>query len=57
MDYKPIRQPLRTLIEKLQLVANGYEQELTPEEALIYAVDYADQFPDELINETEVNNG
>ncbi|MEJ2881067.1 hypothetical protein [Pedobacter sp. GR22-6] len=37
----------RSLERKMQLLAEGEEMELTPEEAATYGVDYADEFPEE----------
>lgn len=37
----------RSLERKLQLLAEGEEMELTPEEAAIYGADYADEFPED----------
>jgi hypothetical protein len=42
----------RSLERKLQLLAEGDQMELTPEEAAIYGADYADEFPeDEILQE------
>ena len=46
MNYDYHNRHLGSLERKLQLIAEGQELELTPEEALIYGVDYADEFFD-----------
>lgn len=44
----------RSLERKLQLLAEGDQMELTPEEAAIYGADYADEFPeDEILQEDQ----
>ncbi|RZK39218.1 MAG: hypothetical protein EOO90_19540 [Pedobacter sp.] len=44
----------RSLERKLQLLAEGDQMELTPEEATIYGADYADEFPeDEILQEDQ----
>jgi len=43
----------RSLERKLQLLAEGEEFGLTPEEAAIYGVEYADEFPEELQEEPD----
>lgn len=46
----------RSLERKLQLLAEGEEMELTPEEAAIYGADYIDEFPlDEYFLEEDQN--
>ncbi len=45
MYYDYNNRHLGSLERKLQLIAEGQELELTPEEALIYGVDYADEYP------------
>lgn len=42
MDYH-----LRTLQRKLDVLAGGEEIGLTPQEAAVYGVDYADEWTDE----------
>jgi len=37
---------LGSLERKLQLISDGLELELSPEEALIYGIDYADEYPE-----------
>ena len=41
MDYH-----LRSLQQKLSILANGEDIGLTPQEAAIYGVEYADEWPD-----------
>ncbi|WP_158826932.1 hypothetical protein [Mucilaginibacter lacusdianchii] len=57
MSNTPLRQPLRTLQEKLQLIAEGEELELTPAEALIYGVDYADEWSPDFSENKEADDG
>jgi hypothetical protein len=45
MNYEYKNRHLGSLERKLQLIAEGQELELTPEESLIYGVDQADEFP------------
>ncbi len=47
MIYDYQNRHLGSLERKLQLIAEGQELELTPEEALIYGIDHADEFPDD----------
>lgn len=47
MNYNYDNRHLGSLEKKLQLIAEGQELDLTPEEALIYGVDYADEFPED----------
>lgn len=48
---------LGSLERKLQLIADGQKLELTPEEALIYGVDYADEFPEDTDEGKEADYG
>jgi hypothetical protein len=48
---------LGSLERKLQLIADGQELELTPEEALIYGVDYADEFSEDSDDGKEADYG
>jgi hypothetical protein len=57
MNYGYYNQHLGSLERKLQLIADGQELELTPEEALIYGVDHADEFPDDWDERKEADNG
>lgn len=47
MNYNYHNRHLGALERKLQLIAEGQELELTPEEALIYGIDYADESPED----------
>lgn len=47
MNYELNNRHLGALEQKLQLIAEGQELELTPEESLIYGVDYADEYPED----------
>jgi len=42
MDYH-----LRSLQQKLSILASGEDIGLTPQEAAVYGVEYADEWPDE----------
>ena len=44
MNYNYDNRHLGALEKKLQLIAEGQELDLTPEEALIYGVDYVDEY-------------
>jgi hypothetical protein len=57
MNYDYHNRHLGSLERKLQLIADGQELELTPEEALIYGVDYADEFPDDEAERKEADYG
>lgn len=56
MNYDYHNPHLGSLERKLQLIAEGQELELTPEEALIYGIDYADEFPNDSYEEKEADN-
>ncbi|WP_165503632.1 hypothetical protein [Pedobacter hiemivivus] len=43
----------RSLAYKLQLLADGEDQELTAAEAAVYGADYADEFPEDEIREED----
>lgn len=57
MDYEYHNRHLGSLERKLQLIADGQELELTPEESLIYGVDYADEFPEDTEERREAEHG
>ncbi len=57
MNYDYHNQHLGSLERKLQLIADGQELELTPEEALIYGVDYADELTEVTDDGKEADNG
>ena len=57
MNYDYHNRHLGSLERKLQLIAEGQELELTPEEALIYGVDYADEFPGDADERKEAEYG
>ncbi|WP_184547247.1 hypothetical protein [Mucilaginibacter sp. FT3.2] len=57
MNYDYHNRHLGSLERKLQLIAEGQELELTPEEALIYGVDYADDFPNDSDERKEAEDG
>jgi hypothetical protein len=57
MIYEYQNRHLGSLERKLQLIADGQELELTPEEALIYGVDHTDEFPDDWDERKEDDNG
>ena len=57
MNYEYHNRHMGSLERKLQLIAEGQELELTPEEALIYGVDYADEFPNDSDERKEAEYG
>lgn len=57
MSYDYHNRHLGALEKKLQLIAEGQALELTPEEALIYGVDYIDEFTEETDEEKEDTYG
>lgn len=57
MNYDYHNRHLGSLERKLQLIADGQELELTPEEALIYGVDYADDLTEVTDDGKEADNG
>ena len=57
MNYDYHNRHLGSLERKLQLIADGQELELTPEEALIYSVDYADELTEVTDDRKEADNG
>jgi hypothetical protein len=57
MNYDYHNRHLGSLEKKLQLIADGQELELTPEEALIYGVDYADELTEDADEREEADNG
>jgi hypothetical protein len=57
MNYDNRNRHLGALERKLQLIAEGQELDLTPEEALIYGVDYADEFPEDTDDRKEADYG
>jgi hypothetical protein len=57
MIYEYQNRHLGSLERKLQLIAEGQELELTPEEAFIYGVDYADVFPGDPDERKEAEHG
>ena len=57
MNYDYHNRHLGSLENKLQLIADGQEMELTPEEALIYGVDYADEFTEDVDERKEADYG
>ncbi|MXV51996.1 hypothetical protein GS399_13525 [Pedobacter sp. HMF7647] len=57
MNYDYHNRHLGSLERKLQLIAEGQELELTPEEALIYGVDYVDEFPNNSDERKEAEDG
>lgn len=57
MNYDYHNRHLGSLERKLQLIAEGQELELTPEEALIYGVDYADEFLNDSDERKEAEDG
>ncbi len=57
MNYDYHNRHLGLLERKLQLIAEGQELELTPEEALIYGIDYADEFPEDADERKETDDG
>jgi hypothetical protein len=56
MNYE-FNRHLGSLEKKLQMIADGQELELTPEESLIYGVDYADEYPEDTDEQKEANDG
>jgi len=48
MDYH-----LRSLQQKLSILASGEDIGLTPQEAAIYGVEYADEWPDDESQEVD----
>ncbi|MFB0496063.1 hypothetical protein ABID99_002300 [Mucilaginibacter sp. OAE612] len=57
MNYDYHNRHIGLLERKLQLIAERQELELTPEEALIYGVDYADEFPGDPDERREAEHG
>jgi len=57
MNYNYHNRHLGSLERKLQLIAEGQELELTAEEALIYGVDYADEFPNDSDERKDAEDG
>lgn len=57
MSYDYHNRHLGALEKKLQLIAEGQELELTPEEALIYGVDYIDESTEDMDEEKEDTYG
>lgn len=57
MNYDYNNRYLGSLERKLQLIADGQELELTPEEALIYGVDYADELTENSDERKETDYG
>jgi len=57
MNYDYHNRHLGSLERKLQLIAEGQELELTAEEALIYGVDYADEFPNDSDERKDAEDG
>ena len=57
MNYDYHNRHLGSLERKLQLIAEGQELEMTPEEALIYGVDYADELPNDSDERKEAEDG
>jgi hypothetical protein len=57
MNYDYHNRHLGSLEKKLQLIADGQELELTPEEALIYGVDYADELTEDTDERKEADYG
>lgn len=57
MNYDYHNRHLGSLEKKLQMIADGQELELTPEEALIYGVDHADEFPEDSEERKEADDG
>lgn len=57
MYYDHNNRHLESLEKKLQLIADGQELELTPEEALIYGVDYADELTEDTDERKEADYG
>ena len=57
MNYNYDNLHLGSLEKKLQLIADGQELELTPEEALIYGVDNADELMEDVDERKEADYG
>jgi|GEM_PF-356536 len=57
MNYDYHNRHLDSLERKLQLIADGQELELTPEEVLIYGVDYTDEFTEDMDERKEGDYG
>lgn len=57
MSYDYHNRHLGALEKKLQLIAEGQALELTPEEALIYGVDYIDESTEDMDEEKEDTYG
>jgi hypothetical protein len=57
MNYDYHNRHLGSLEKKLQLIADGQELELTPEEALIYGVDDADELTEDEDERKEADYG
>ena len=57
MNYNYDNRHLGSLEKKLQLIADGQELELTPEEALIYGVDNADELLEDADERKEADYG
>ena len=57
MNYNYDNRHLGSLEKKLQLIADGQELELTPEEALIYGVDNADELMEDVDERKEADYG
>lgn len=57
MNYDYNNRHLGALEKKLQLIAEGEELELTPEEALIYGIDYADELTEDGDERKEAGHG
>lgn len=57
MYYDYNNRHLGSLERKLQLIADGQEMELTPEEAMIYGVDYADEISEDSDERKEADYG
>lgn len=57
MNYDYNNRDQGSLERKLQLIAEGQELELTPEEALIYGVDNADEFASQWDERKEAEYG
>lgn len=56
MNYDYDNRHLGALEKKLQLIAEGHELDLTPEEALIYGIDYAEEYPEDTDEEKEADD-
>jgi len=57
MNYHFNNPSLGALEKKLQMMSEGQELELTPEEAMIYGADYADEYPQEETDGKEADDG